>query len=117
MSEKTDVYSFGVVLLEIVTGRRPLEDEYGEGRDIVHWVLTHLSSRENVLKVLDNKVVSDSIEDDMIEVLKVAVLCTAKLPSLRPTMREVVSMLSDAEPWTLRSTKNDSDKIGGSVFG
>ncbi|XP_030468085.2 receptor protein-tyrosine kinase CEPR2 [Syzygium oleosum] len=117
VSEKTDVYSFGVVLLEIVTGRQPLEDEYGEGRDIVHWTLTHLSNRANVLKVLDDKVVSNSIEDDMIKVLKVAVLCTAKLPSLRPTMREVVSMLSDAEPCTLRYTENDANKNGRSVFG
>ncbi|KAF8025493.1 hypothetical protein BT93_F2359 [Corymbia citriodora subsp. variegata] len=117
VSEKTDVYSFGVVLLEIVTGKRPLEDEYGEGRDIVHWTLTHLSDRENVLKVLDDKVVSESIEDDMIKVLKVAVLCTAKLPSLRPTMREVVCMLGDAEPCTLRCMENDSDKNGKSVFG
>lgn len=116
VSEKTDVYSFGVVLLEIVTGRRPLEDEYGEGRDIVHWTLTHLSDRKNVLKVLDDKVASDYIEDDMIKVLKVAVLCTAKLPSLRPTMREVVSMLSDAEPCTLRYTENDADKNGRPVF-
>ncbi|KAI3417428.1 Protein kinase domain-containing protein [Psidium guajava] len=117
VTEKTDVYSFGVVLLEIVTGRQPLEDEYGEERDVVHWTLTHLSNRESVLKVLDDKVVSCSIEDDMIKVLKVAVLCTAKLPSLRPTMREVVCMLGDAEPGTLRYPDYGADKKGRSLFG
>lgn len=34
--------------------------------------------------------------EDMIKVLKVAVLCTAKLPAGRPTMRDVVKMLTDA---------------------
>ena len=104
------MYSFGVVLLELVTGRKPIEEEYGEGKDIVYWVSTHLNDRENVLKVLDNKVAFDSIQDDMIKVLKIAILCTTKLPSLRPTMREVVKMLVDADPCTLRSPDDNSDK-------
>lgn len=110
VTEKSDVYSFGVVLLELVTGRRPIEEEYGEGKDLVYWVLTHLNDRESVLKVLDNKVWTESVQDDMIKVLKIASLCTTKLPPLRPTMREVVKMLVDADPCTFRSPDNDSDK-------
>ncbi|XVE55051.1 hypothetical protein DITRI_Ditri03aG0130200 [Diplodiscus trichospermus] len=98
VTQKSDVYSFGVVLLELVTGRGSIEEEYGEGKDIVYWVLTHLNDRDNVLKVLDNKVAFETVQDDMIKVLKVGILCTAKLPNLRPTMREVVKMLMDAEP-------------------
>lgn len=109
VSEKCDVYSFGVVLLELVTGRRPIEDEYGEGKDIIYWVSTHLNNREDVMKVLDCRVASEVVEDDMIKVLKVAISCTKKLPSLRPTMREVVKMLVDAEPCTLRSAGHSSD--------
>ncbi|XP_057490621.1 receptor protein-tyrosine kinase CEPR2-like [Actinidia eriantha] len=98
VSDKSDVYSFGVVLLELVTGRRPIEDEYGEGKDMVYWVSTHLDDRKDVLKVLDQKAVSDLVQDAMIKVLKVATLCTTKLPNLRPTMKDVVKMLVDAEP-------------------
>ncbi|XVF30128.1 hypothetical protein REPUB_Repub16aG0030500 [Reevesia pubescens] len=112
VTEKSDVYSFGVVLLELITGRAPVEEEYGEGKDIVYWVLTHLNNRENVLKVLDSEVASEAVRDDMIKVLKVGILCTAKLPNLRPTMREVVKMLIDAEPCTSTSLDNQSDKIG-----
>ncbi|XP_010247922.1 PREDICTED: receptor-like protein kinase HSL1 [Nelumbo nucifera] len=97
VTEKSDIYSFGVVLLELVTGRRPIELEYGEGKDIVYWVSTHLDSRDDVIKILDHKV-SNSVEDDMIKVLRIAILCTKKLPSLRPTMRDVVKMLIDADP-------------------
>ncbi|VVA19757.1 PREDICTED: receptor [Prunus dulcis] len=112
VNEKCDVYSFGVVLLELVTGRRPIEEDYGEGKDIVYWVSTNLSDRENVVKILDDKVANKSVLDDMIKVLKVAVLCTTKLPSLRPTMRDVIKMLTDADPSTFRSPKSNSDKNG-----
>ncbi|KAG6643683.1 hypothetical protein CIPAW_08G003400 [Carya illinoinensis] len=103
ITEKSDVYSFGVVLLELVTGRRPVEEAYGEGKDIVYWVTDHLNDRETVLRVLDNKVVTDSVQDDMIKVLKIAILCTTKLPSVRPAMREVVKMIMDADPFAFRS--------------
>ncbi|KZV40891.1 hypothetical protein F511_05136 [Dorcoceras hygrometricum] len=102
-TEKIDIYSYGVVLLELVTGKRPIEEEYGEGKDIVYWVSSHLNNRENVLKILDRKVVTELVQEDMIKVLKIATLCTAKLPNLRPNMKEVVKMLIDAEPCTLRS--------------
>ncbi|KDP31632.1 hypothetical protein JCGZ_14857 [Jatropha curcas] len=110
VTEKNDVYSLGVVLLELVTGRRAIEDAYGEGKDIVYWVWTHLNNRKNVLKVLDEKISSESVQEDMIKVLKIAILCTTKLPNLRPTMREVVKMLVDADPCSFRSPDNNLDK-------
>ncbi|XP_031096775.1 receptor protein-tyrosine kinase CEPR2-like [Ipomoea triloba] len=107
VSEKSDVYSFGVVLLELVTGRHAIEDAYGEGKDIVYWVATQLENRENVITVLDTKVgVEDAVQDEMIKVLRIATLCTTKLPNLRPSMKEVVNMLVDAEPSTFKSGRN-----------
>ncbi|PIM97289.1 Non-specific serine/threonine protein kinase [Handroanthus impetiginosus] len=115
ITEKSDVYSFGVVLLELVTGKSPVEEDFGDGKDIVYWVSTHLHNRENVLEVLDQKVTSDLVEDDMIKFLKIATLCTTKLPNLRPTMKEVVKMIIDAEPCTVRSPedfeKNDKSYL------
>lgn len=96
LTEKVDVYSFGVVLLELLTGREVIEPEYGEGKDLVYWVTCHLSC-QNIRQVIDQRICSVT-QESMIQVLKVAISCTAKLPSVRPNMREVVNRLIDAEP-------------------
>ncbi|KAK1438752.1 hypothetical protein QVD17_04562 [Tagetes erecta] len=119
VTEKSDVYSFGVVLLELVTGKRAIEAEYGEGKDIVYWVLSKLNDNENILQVLDPKLVSndtDDLTDDMKRVLKIALLCTTKLPNLRPSMREVVKMLTDAEPCSGLEPQDDRNKFEKVLF-
>ena len=96
MNEKSDVYSFGVVLMELVTGRRPIEAEYGENKDIVYWVSGRITSRESVMGLVDASIVSGAEREEAVKILKIAVLCTARLPAMRPSMRMVVQMLEDA---------------------
>ncbi|KAK7842029.1 receptor-like protein kinase 7 [Quercus suber] len=100
VNEKSDVYSFGVVLMELVSGKRPIDPEYGENKDIVSWVSSKIKTRESVLSVVDSRIPEVS-KEEVVKVLKIAVLCTATLPTLRPTMRSVVQMLEDAEPGKL----------------
>uniref|UniRef100_A0A7N0REC2 Protein kinase domain-containing protein n=1 Tax=Kalanchoe fedtschenkoi TaxID=63787 RepID=A0A7N0REC2_KALFE len=109
VTEKSDVYSFGVVLLELITGKEAIADEYGEGRDIVYWVEAHLCDRLSVLEVLDNKIPGE-YQEDMLKVLKIAVSCTAKIPSARPSMRDVVRMLSEADPFPMKHPKTGSKR-------
>ncbi|CAO2143799.1 unnamed protein product [Urochloa humidicola] len=101
VTEKSDVYSFGVVLLELVTGRSPIDASFGEGRDIVSWLSSKLAAGSLRLGdgVLDPRVAAAATageREDMLRVLRVAVLCTAKLPAGRPTMRDVFKMLADS---------------------
>lgn len=98
------------MLLELVSGREPVEEEYGDAKDIVYWVLTNLNDHESVLHILDERVALES-DKDMIKVLKIAIKCTTKLPTLRPTMRDVVKMLIDAEPCKLKSQECDQDAM------
>ncbi|KAG8078657.1 hypothetical protein GUJ93_ZPchr0007g6343 [Zizania palustris] len=109
VTEKSDVYSFGVVLLELLTGRSPTGQHLDGELDIVSWVSSHLGS-QNSAAVLDPKVSSHASED-MTKVLNIAILCTAQLPSERPTMREVVKMLIDIDSSsTIGKAKNKNDK-------
>lgn len=101
VTEKSDVYSVGVVLLELITGRGPIETEFGENKNIVSWTSGKILKSEDLIAVLDSKI-SKSFKDQMIQVLKIAVSCTHKLPALRPSMREVVQMLLDADPCKLQ---------------
>ncbi|KAL2641249.1 hypothetical protein R1flu_008836 [Riccia fluitans] len=96
VTEKSDTYSFGVVLLELVTGRKPLDPEFGEG-DLVKWVTKKIETKAGALEALDSTIRA-SAQDDMIRLLKVGLLCTNFLPSHRPTMRDVVQMLVKACP-------------------
>lgn len=100
VNEKSDVYSFGVVLMELVTGKRPVEPEFGENKDIVYWVYSKFKSQENVLDLVDS-VISDDLKEDALKVLEIALHCTSQVPALRPSMRTVVHMLEEAEPCKL----------------
>ena len=94
VDEKSDVYSFGVVLLELVTGRKPV-GEFGDGVDIVQWVRKMTdSNKEGVLKVLDPRLPSVPLHEVM-HVFYVAMLCVEEQAVGRPTMREVVQILTE----------------------
>jgi serine/threonine protein kinase len=103
VTEKSDVYSFGVVLLELITGKRPIATEFGENKDIVYWTSHKIYERKDAFVVLDSKI-SKSFKEEMIRALRIAVSCTDKLPTLRPSMREVVQMLQDADPCKFNTT-------------
>ena len=83
--------------MELVTGKRPIESEYGENRDIVNWASNNLKSKESVLGMVDSTI-QEAYREEAIKMLRIAILCTARLPALRPTMRTVVQMLEEAEP-------------------
>ena len=109
MNEKSDVYSFGVVLMELVTGKKPIEAEYGENKDIVYWVCSKLNNKESVLSLVDSSIL-EPYKEETIKVLKIAIMCTSKLPALRPTMRRVVKMLEEAKPCKLLGIIVSKDK-------
>eukprot|EP00268_Persea_americana_P055569 TRINITY_DN646_c0_g1_i1.p1 TRINITY_DN646_c0_g1~~TRINITY_DN646_c0_g1_i1.p1 ORF type:complete len:1015 (-),score=149.88 TRINITY_DN646_c0_g1_i1:488-3532(-) len=94
VDEKSDVYSFGVVLLELVSGRKPV-GEFGDGVDIVQWVRKMTdSNKEGVLKILDPRLPSVPLHEVM-HIFYVAMLCVEEQSIARPTMREVVQILTE----------------------
>ncbi|KAF5955401.1 hypothetical protein HYC85_008257 [Camellia sinensis] len=104
---KCDVYSFGVVLMELVTGRKPVEAEFGENKNIIYWVSSKVETKEGAMEVLD-KQISRLFKDEMINVLKIAIRCTFKAPGQRPTMNEVVQLLIEADPCRFDTCKSST---------
>ncbi|KAF3557739.1 hypothetical protein F2Q69_00017831 [Brassica cretica] len=94
-----NVYSYGVVLLEILTSRAPVEEEFGEGVDLVKWVHGASGRGETPEQILDAKLstVSFAWRREMLAALKVALLCTDITPAKRPKMKKVVEMLQEVK--------------------
>lgn len=81
-------------MLEILTGRRSVDAEYGEGNSIVDWVKSKMKTKNDIFQVLDK----NGVREEMMLLLRVALLCTSRNPGDRPSMRDVVSMLLQAQP-------------------
>ncbi|KAL7228217.1 hypothetical protein ACSBR2_007013 [Camellia fascicularis] len=115
VDEKSDIYSFGVVLLELVTGKKPLDPEFGEFTDIVEWVRSKIRNKRASEEPLDSNIAGQCkhVQEEMLLVLRIALLCTAKNPKDRPTMRDVITMLGEAKP-RRKSICHNSEKP---VFG
>lgn len=109
---KCDVYSFGVVLMELITGKKPVEPEFGESKNIVFWISHKVATKGGALDVLDMRL-SGQFKENMIQVLRIATRCTFSSPSLRPTMKEVVQLMIEADPCQFDACKT-SEKIKGS---
>ncbi|XP_010529317.1 PREDICTED: leucine-rich repeat receptor-like serine/threonine-protein kinase BAM3 [Tarenaya hassleriana] len=96
VDEKSDVYSFGVVLLELITGRKPVDNFGEEGLDIVQWAKIQTNcDKQGVVKILDQRLSNPPLEEAT-QVFFVAMLCVQEQSVERPTMREVVQMISQA---------------------
>jgi len=49
LNAKSDVYSFGVVLLELLTGRKPVDHRLPRGQQsLVTWVLINFSLSDHI---------------------------------------------------------------------
>ncbi|KAK9093380.1 hypothetical protein Syun_028291 [Stephania yunnanensis] len=98
VTEKCDIYSFGVVMLELVTGRSPVQP-IDQGGDLVNWVRRTMQSATSASVVFDQRLdlSAKRTVEEMSLVLKIAMFCTNTSPLNRPTMREVIAMLIDAK--------------------
>lgn len=93
ITEKSDVYSYGVVVLEVLTGKQPIDPTIPDGIHLVDWV----RQRRGGIEVLDQSLLSrpESEIEEMMQALGIALLCVNFSPDERPTMKDVTAMLKE----------------------
>lgn len=86
--------------MEILSGKRSVDAEFGDGNSIVDWIKFKIKSKDGINDILDKNAGGEcgSVRDEMIQMLRIALLCTSRNPADRPSMRDVVLMLQEARP-------------------
>ncbi|XP_021282330.1 probable protein kinase At2g41970 [Herrania umbratica] len=93
ITQKSDVYSFGVVLLELLTGRKPVDHTMPKGQQsLVTWATPRLSE-DKVKQCVDPKLNNDYPPKAIAKLAAVAALCVQYEADFRPNMTIVVKAI------------------------
>ncbi|KAG6771579.1 hypothetical protein POTOM_022951 [Populus tomentosa] len=91
----TDVFAFGAFLLEVASGRRPIQPT--EDIILVDWVFSRWLGGE-ILEARDPNLGTEYIAEEMELVLKLGLMCSHSEPAARPSIRQVVQFLEGNVP-------------------
>ncbi|KAI9092341.1 hypothetical protein K1719_027841 [Acacia pycnantha] len=87
VSTQGDVYSFGILLLEILTGRRPIDEMFTDGINLHKYVKNALPDK--LLQIVDPALLSEiRMEKCLLELFDIALACSAESPKERMNMSD-----------------------------
>lgn len=116
-SESCDVYSFGILLLELASGKKPIEKLSPTAkRTISDWALP-LVREKKFSAVADSRLNGKYVEEELKRVVLVALLCAHNQPEKRPTMLEVVDLLKGELKEKFSDLENDEIFLENPVEG
>lgn len=95
---KGDVYSYGVILLELLSGKRPIDSSvFGDDNNLVGWA-KQLQREKRVNEILDPELMEHkSGEVELYHYLRIAFECLDDRPYRRPTMIQVMAMFKELQ--------------------
>ncbi|KAM3338579.1 receptor kinase-like protein Xa21 [Capsicum galapagoense] len=100
VSTNGDVYSYGIMLMEVLTKRRPTDEEIcNENLDLRKWITQSFSG--SMMDVIDDNLfpkeeqISSKSEICIASMIELALDCTKETPESRITMKDVVKRLSE----------------------
>ncbi|KAH7859284.1 hypothetical protein Vadar_034115 [Vaccinium darrowii] len=107
VSESCDVFSFGILLLELASGKKPLEKlSPTMKRTITDWALP-LACEKKFGELADPRLNGKYIEEELKRVVLIALICAQSQPDRRPSMCEVVGLLKGDSIYKLSALESD----------
>ncbi|KAH6822075.1 Protein kinase superfamily protein [Perilla frutescens var. hirtella] len=92
---KSDIYSFGVVLLEIITGRRAIDNRRsGPEANLVSWAKPLFKDRKKFHKMADPSLEGEYPVRGLYQALAIAAMCVQEQPNMRPLVADIVTALN-----------------------
>ncbi|XP_076882525.1 PTI1-like tyrosine-protein kinase At3g15890 [Bidens hawaiensis] len=106
-SESCDVYSFGILLLELASGKKPIEKlSSATRRSITEWALP-LACQRKFSEIADPKLKGEYDVEEMKRAVLVGLVCARNQPEKRPTILEVVELLKGESKEKVVGLEND----------
>jgi len=94
----SDVFAFGAFLLEVVCGRRPIDNVAENESVILVDCVFECWKRGEILEAKDVNLGTNYVSEEVELVLKLGLLCSHSEPLARPSMRQVVQYLERDTP-------------------
>ncbi|PWA85351.1 protein kinase superfamily protein [Artemisia annua] len=92
---KSDIYSFGVVLLELITGRRAIDNTKAAAeQNLVSWARPLFKDRKKFPQMADPVLEGEYPVRGLYQALAIAAMCLQEQPNMRPLVADIVTALN-----------------------